>query len=146
MSQQSHTQAWRMRWISEPMLRFFRKVTPRMSDTEREALDAGSVWWDGELFSGNPNWKRLQSTPPAHLNEEERAFLDGPVEDLCELINDWQITEEEKDLTEDVWAYMRENGFFGMIIPKHYGGLEFSAFAHSSVVTKIASLYHTFFD
>ncbi len=125
--------------ITDKILVWFRKSLPPISNTEREALEAGTVWWDGELFSGNPNWKRLQSTPPAHLNEEERAFLDGPVEELCALINDWQITEEEKDLTEEVWAYMRNNGFFGMIIPKHYGGLEFSAFAHSSVVTKIAS-------
>ncbi len=125
--------------ITDKILVWFQKSLPAISTTERVALEAGTVWWDGELFSGKPNWKRLQSTPPAHLNEEERAFLDGPVEELCALINDWKITEDEKDLTADVWAYMRENGFFGMIIPKHYGGLGFSAFAHSSVVTKIAS-------
>lgn len=125
--------------ISDKLFIIFQQRLPEISRTEQEALNAGTVWWDGELFSGDPNWKRLQSTPPAHLNKQEREFLAGPVEELCTLINDWDITENKKDLPAEVWAYMREAGFFGMIIPRQYSGLEFSAFAHSSVVTKIAS-------
>ena len=110
-----------------------------MSDTEREALEAGSVWWDGELFSGQPKWSKLLSTPAPKLTDEERAFLDGPTDTLCSMIDDWTITQEDRDLPPEVWAYIKDNGFFGMIIPKKYGGLEFSALAHSSVVMKIAS-------
>lgn len=139
MNQSSQTQAWRMRWISEPMLRFFRKVTPRMSDTEREALDAGSVWWDGELFSGRPKWKKLKLIPPAVLSEEEQAFINGPVETLCEMLNDWDITHERNDLPAEVWQYIKDNGFLSMIIPKGYGGLDFSALAHSEIVMKIST-------
>ena len=125
--------------ISNRLLKIFRRQLPAMSDTEREALEAGTVWWDGELFSGRPNWNRLQSTPEARHSVEEQAFLDGPVEELCSMIDDWQITERDRDLTAEVWAFMREQGFFGMIIPKKYGGLEFSALGHSSVVAKVAS-------
>ena len=139
MSQQSQTQAWRMRWISEPMLRFFRKVSPKMSDTEREALEAGSVWWDGQLFSGRPKWKKLKLIPPPTLSAEEQAFINGPVETLCEMINDWEVTHEQKDLPPEVWQYIKDNGFFSMIIPKTYGGLEFSALAHSEVVIKVST-------
>ncbi|HBE92925.1 MAG TPA: acyl-CoA dehydrogenase [Gammaproteobacteria bacterium] len=125
--------------ISNRLLNVFRKQLPAMSSTEREALEAGTVWWDGELFSGKPNWNRLQSTPEARLSVDEQAFIDGPVEELCGMIDDWQVTEHDKDLSADVWAFMREQGFFGMIIPKKYGGLEFSALGHSSVVAKVAS-------
>jgi len=110
-----------------------------MSQTEREALEAGSLWWDGELFSGRPNWQRLLSFPAPRLSAEERAFLDGPVDDLCHMINDWQVTEELHDLPPEVWQFIKDKGFFGMIIPKKYGGLEFSALAHSAVVMKISS-------
>ncbi|MCF6324061.1 MAG: acyl-CoA dehydrogenase [Gammaproteobacteria bacterium] len=125
--------------ISNHILRAFRKALPSMSQTEREALEAGSVWWDGELFSGRPNWQRLLSFPAPRLTAEERAFLDGPVDDLCHMINDWQVTEELHDLPPEVWLFIKEKGFFGMIIPKKYGGLEFSALAHSAVVMKISS-------
>lgn len=125
--------------ISDRILQVFRDQLPAMSDTEREALEAGTVWWDGELFSGSPDWHRLQSVPEARLSSEEQAFLDGPVEELCTLVDDWQVTEQDKDLSAEAWAFMRDNGFFGMIIPKHYGGLEFSALGHSSVVAKVAS-------
>ena len=125
--------------ISDRVLVMFRKVMPSMSDTEREALEAGSVWWDGELFSGKPDWSKLLETPAPKLSPEERAFLDGPTETLCGMIDDWRITQEDRDLPPSVWAYIKDNGFFSMIIPKHYGGLEFSALAHSSVVMKIAS-------
>ena len=129
----------RRRLLSERALGLFRAVMPAMSDTEREALEAGSVWWDGELFSGRPHWSRLMDTPAPKLSAEERAFLDGPVETLCRMVDDWHITHDERDLPAEVWAYLKAQGFFGMIIPKQYGGLEFSALGHSSVVMKIAS-------
>ncbi|HUJ79214.1 MAG TPA: acyl-CoA dehydrogenase [Nitrospiria bacterium] len=125
--------------ISGPLLRLFRRLMPPMSDTEREALNAGTVWWDGQLFSGRPDWRALFATPAPSFSAEEQAFLDGPVEELCRLLDDWRINEVWRDLPPEVWRFMKEKGFFGMIIPRHYGGLEFSALAHSSVVMKIAS-------
>jgi acyl-CoA dehydrogenase len=116
----------------------FRKVVPPMSQTEREALEAGSVWWDGELFSGNPDWKKLLSTPAPELSPEEQAFLAGPVQELCDMLDDWRITDGQHDLSAETWQFLKDNGFFGMIIPKEYGGLGFSALAHSAVVMKIA--------
>jgi acyl-CoA dehydrogenase len=139
MSHDTQSQPWRLRWISEPMLKLYRRVTPPMSDTEREALDAGSVWWDGELFSGRPQWRKLRQLPAPTLSAEEQAFLNGPVEILCQMIDDWQITHEQRDLSPQVWQYIKDNGFLSMIIPKAYGGLEFSALAHSEVVMKIAT-------
>ena len=118
--------SWRLRWISEPLLKIFKRVTPSMSQTEKEALDAGSVWWDGELFSGKPKWKKLRQIPKPQLNAEEQAFIDGPVEQLCNLIDDWKITNEDYDLTEETWQFLKNNGFFGLIIPKKYGGLDYS--------------------
>ena len=125
--------------ISDKLLVLFRKLLPDMSETERIALEAGTVWWDKELFSGSPNWNRLRTTPPAILSNEEQAFIDGPVEKLCSMIKDWEVTSKEKDLPANVWAYMRKQRFFGMIIPKKYGGLEFTAYGHSCVITKISS-------
>jgi acyl-CoA dehydrogenase len=125
--------------ISNRIFPLFRKVMPAMSDTEREALEAGSVWWDGELFSGRPRWTKLMATPVPKLSPEERAFIDGPVETLCRMVDDWTITQEDRDLPAEVWNYLKAKGFFGIIIPKRYGGLEFSALAHSSVVMKVAS-------
>jgi len=130
---------WRLRWISEPLLKVFRRVTPRMSQTEREALDAGSVWWDGELFSGRPKWKKLRQLPVPHLSAEEQAFLDGPVDELCAMLNDWEITEEREDLSPEAWEFIKKNGFFSLIIPTSYGGLDYSALAHSAIVMKIAT-------
>ena len=132
-------QAWRLRWISDPVLKLFRRVTPSMSQTEREALDAGTVWWDGELFSGKPHWRKLKKIPAPGLSQEEQDFLNGPTETLCEMLDDWQITHESNDLPADVWAFIKDNGFFSMIIPKTSGGLEFSALAHSEVVMKIST-------
>jgi acyl-CoA dehydrogenase len=125
--------------ISDRVFSIFKKIMPSMSSTEREALEAGSVWWDGELFSGKPDWSKLLDTPAPRLSPEERAFIDGPTETLCRMIDDWAITQEDRDLPPEVWAYIKEQGFFGMIIPKAYGGLEFSALAHSAVVMKISS-------
>jgi len=129
----------RRRWISRPLLGYIRAALPPMSETEKAAVEAGNVWWDAELFQGDPDWKRLLSTPAPVLTDEEQAFLDGPVEELCRMLDDWQITHELHDLPPRVWDFLKTKGFFGMIIPKQYGGLEFSAHAHSQVIMKIAS-------
>ena len=125
--------------ITDRILPLLRKSLPPMSQTEKEALDAGTVWWDGELFSGNPNWEKMLNIPEPRLSKEEQEYLNGPVEELCKMLDDWHITEERHDLPPEVWKFIKENKFFAMIIPKKYGGLEFSALAHSSVVMKVAS-------
>ncbi len=125
--------------VSAPLLRLFRRIMPSMSDTEREALEAGTVWWEAELFSGRPDWKKLLELPAPCLSPAEQAFLDGPVEEICRMVDDWQVTQELEDLSPAVWTFLRDRRFFGMIIPKRYGGQEFSALAHSAVVMKIAS-------
>jgi len=125
--------------ISSPVLNIYRKILPPMSRTEKEALDAGSVWWDGDLFSGNPDWDKLLNHKTAKLNPEEQAFLDGPVNELCAMIDDWQVSQLDNDLPPEVWQFIKDNKFFGMIIPKKYGGLEFSALAHSAVVMKLST-------
>jgi acyl-CoA dehydrogenase len=125
--------------ITRPLLDVYRKMLPSMSDTEREALEAGSIWWDGELFSGMPDWDRLMSYPAAELSEEEQAFLDGPCEELCRMLNDWEICHKHGDMPKEVWDYIIEHKFFAMIIPKQYGGLEFSAYANACVIMKLAS-------
>ncbi|HEX7043735.1 MAG TPA: acyl-CoA dehydrogenase [Burkholderiales bacterium] len=117
----------------------FRRSMPSVSATEREALEAGNVWWEAEFFTGRPRWRRLLELPRPSLSAEERAFLDGPVERLCRMLDDWEIVHERRDLPPAVWDFLRAERFFGMIIPKRYGGLEFSAQAHSEVVMKIAS-------
>ena len=125
--------------ISEPLLDWFKKVLPQISQTEREALDAGTVWWDGDLFSGKPDWEKLLAVPKPQLTPEEQAFLDGPVEQLCAMLDEWRITHELYDLPPEVWQFIKDQGFLGMIIPKQYGGKGFSALAHSAVITKLAS-------
>jgi acyl-CoA dehydrogenase len=125
--------------ISGPMLGLFRKALPPMSQTEREALEAGSVWWDGELFSGRPNWRKLLDVPPATLTPEEQRFLDNECDTLCGMVTDWETTNVYKDLPPAVWQYIKDKGFLGMIIPKEYGGLGFSAHAHSQVVTRLST-------
>jgi len=125
--------------ITKPLLDVYRKMLPAMSDTEREALAAGSVWWDGELFSGMPQWDRLMCNPAPELSDEEQAFLDGPCEELCRMLDDWEICHELADMPKEVWDYIIEQRFFAMIIPKQYGGLEFSAYANAMVIAKLAS-------
>jgi len=125
--------------LSRPLLGWVRSRLPKLSDTEREALNSGSVDWDGELFSGQPDWNKLMDYQPAHLTSEEQAFLDGPVEELCGMLDDWQITHEDYDLPEKVWQFIREKGFFGLVIPKEDGGMGFSATAHSEIVMKIST-------
>ena len=119
-----------MRYLTKPFLRTYRRLLPAMSDTEREALEAGTVWWDGELFTGRPDWTRLLAAKAPKLSQEEQAFIDGPCEELCRLIDDWDITHRRADLSPHVWEFIKKKGFFAMIIPKKYGGLEFSAYAH----------------
>ena len=131
--------ALRRRVLTRHAFSLYRRVLPPMSTTEREAIEAGTVWWDAQLFSGRPDWRQLLAVPPPRLSDEEQAFLDGPVEVLCAMLDDWEITFERQDLPPEVWTFLKRNGFFGMIIPKRYGGLEFSALGHSAVVTKIAS-------
>ncbi|MCI0408890.1 MAG: acyl-CoA dehydrogenase family protein, partial [Acidobacteria bacterium] len=125
--------------VMAPLLTIFRRRLPPMSTTEREALEAGTVWWDAELFSGHPRWERLLDLPPPRLSEEEQAFVEGPAEELCRMLDDWRITHELRDLPFEVWEFIKNKGFFGMIIPKQYGGLGFSAQAHSAVIAKISS-------
>ena len=125
-------------YITKPLLAFYKKVSPEMSATEQEAIDAGTVWWDGELFSGKPNWDKLHAIPKGRLTPEERAFLDGPVDRVCSMVNEWQINHQNADLSPEIWAYLKEHKFFAMIIKKKYGGLEFSAFAQSRVIQKLA--------
>ena len=129
----------RTKVVMEPMLKYFRAVLPPMSDTEREALEAGTVWWEPEIFGGRPDWQKLIDAEPAKLTEEEQAFIDGPTEEPCSMIDDWAVSAQDYDLSKEVWKFLGKKGFFGMIIPKKYGGLEFSAFGHSCVVMKIAS-------
>ncbi len=124
--------------ITRPLLDVYRTMLPSMSDTEREALEAGNVGWDGELFSGMPEWDRLMSFPAPELSDEEQAFLDGPCEKLCSMLHDWEICHEHGDMPREVWDYIIEQRFFAMIIPKKYGGLEFSAYANAMVLAKIA--------
>ncbi|HEV7714490.1 MAG TPA: acyl-CoA dehydrogenase, partial [Steroidobacteraceae bacterium] len=125
--------------ITRRFLKTYLKLLPTMSQTEREALEAGTVWWDGELFTGAPKWSKLLSAKPPELSTEEQAFLDGPCDELCRMIDDWDVTHKRGDLSPPVWDFMKSKGFFAMIIPKKYGGLEFSAYAHSCVLSKIAS-------
>ncbi len=125
--------------VSTPLLRLFRRVLPDMSQTEKEALDAGTVWWDADLFSGAPDWDKLLAMPAPQLSAEEQAFLDGPVETLCAQCDDWEITHERQDLPPHVWQTIKDQGFLGMIIPKSYGGLGFSALAHSAVIMKLST-------
>jgi acyl-CoA dehydrogenase len=125
--------------ISNRFLRIYRRMLPPMSNTESEALEAGTVWWDGELFTGGPDWNKLLSAKVPTLSAEEQAFIDGPCEELCRMINDWDITHRRADLPPELFDFIKKKGFWAMIIPKKYGGLEFSAYAHSSVVVKIAS-------
>ncbi|WP_185985204.1 acyl-CoA dehydrogenase [Aureimonas mangrovi] len=131
--------SFRKEKLTKPIYRWAKGVLPSISETEAKAIDAGTVWWDGELFSGSPDWDKLLAMPPAKLTPEEQAFLDGPVEDLCAMIDDWKIAHEDHDLPPQVWAFLKEKKFFGMIIPKEYGGLGFSNTAHSEVVRKVSS-------
>lgn len=131
--------SFRARTITKPIHRWAKNVLPRLSETERDAMEAGDVWWEAELFSGNPDWSKLADVKAPVLSAKEQAFLDRPCTELCAMIDDWSINQIDADLPEAVWQFMRDNKFFGMIIPKEYGGLDFSAYAHSEVVRFIST-------
>ncbi|MBV4483692.1 acyl-CoA dehydrogenase [Pseudomonas khavaziana] len=128
----------RRQYFTKPLFSWFQKVLPPMSETERDAIDAGTVWWDGELFSGRPDWDKLLAYPKAQLTEEEQAFIDGPTEELCAMVSDWEIG-QAMDLPPAAWEHIKNHGFFALIIPKEYGGKGFSAYAHSQVAMKLAT-------
>ena len=131
--------SFRRDYLSKPIFRWAQHVLPSLSATEREAIEAGDVWWDADLFAGNPDWAKLLAVPPATLSKEEQAFLDGPVDELCRMLDDWQINWELRDLPPQVWDFLKAHKFFAMIIPKSYGGLGFSAYAHSEVIRKLST-------
>ncbi|HEX7081140.1 MAG TPA: acyl-CoA dehydrogenase [Gammaproteobacteria bacterium] len=134
-----NSDGFRRERISRPLLDFYRRMLPSMSKTEQDALEAGSVWWEGELFEGRPDWRKLRSLPPPQLTAEEQAFLDGPAERLCRMLDDWEITHELADMPAEIWDFLLAERFFAMIIPKEYGGLGFSPLAVSMVLAKISS-------
>lgn len=132
-------QEYRRKYFTDPLFTWAQKALPSMSETEQEAMEAGDVWWEGDLFSGHPDYASLSDLKTGHLSEEEQAFLDGPAEELCAMLDDWQISSQGMDLPEEVWTFMKEKKFFGMIVPKDYGGLGFSATAHSEVVKRLST-------
>ncbi len=125
--------------IVRPTFGMIKGILPRVSDTEQQALDAGTVGFDAELFSGRPDWNKLRSIPPLMLTDEEQAFLDGPVEELCGMIDDWKIRHTDHDIPDEIWSFVRKHGFLGMLISKSHGGLGFSAQAQSLILGKISS-------
>src|SRR5699024_8847102 len=118
----------------------FGTMTPQISETEQAALDAGTVGFEGELFAGNPRWSRFVKKPLHELSTEEQAFVDGPVQELCDMLDEWENTHYRAGVSEQAWDHMRKHGFFGMIIPKEFGGLGFSATAHRAVLEKVAGV------
>ncbi|MUK41174.1 acyl-CoA dehydrogenase [Aliivibrio fischeri] len=126
--------------FSNKALSLFKGVMPEMSQTEKDAIEAGTVWWEAELFKGNPDWKFLHGIPKNTLSDEEQAFMDGPVTEVCRMVNDYEVTHELADLPPEVWQYLKDHKFFAMIIKKKYGGLEFSAYAQSCVLQKLTSV------
>lgn len=135
----ANSKALRVALLSSPMFSTYKKLLPQMSSTEQEALEAGTVWWDGDLFSGKPDWNKWLAVPRATLSAEEQAFIAGPTNELCSMLNEWNVTHEAHDLPPNVWQFIKDNGFLGMIIPKEYGGKGFSAYGHSQVVMKIST-------
>jgi acyl-CoA dehydrogenase len=129
--------------ITAPLLEVYQTMTPQLSETEKVALEAGTVGWEGELFSGRPDWSKLEAIPAPKLTAEEQAFIDGPVDEVCGMTHEWEVSHELADLTPQVWDYLKKHRFFGMIIPKEYGGLGFSAYAHHCVLNKAASVSGT---
>src|SRR5690606_33546472 len=130
----------RLPLVTAPLLGFYTKILPPLSETERVALEAGTVGFEGELFSGKPDWQVLLDQPAPTLSAEEQAFLDGPCEELCAMTNDWDITHVRADLPPEVWQFIKDNKFFGMIVPKEYGGLGFTALGNHKVIQKLASI------
>lgn len=131
---------FRLEQISSKLLAFYKSVTPELSETEQEAIDAGTVWWDGELFSGAPDWQKMHRVAQPRLTAEEQAFLNGPCDEVCTMVDEWQINHVDADLSDEIWAFLKKHKFFAMIIEKKYGGLEFSAYAQSRVLQKLAGV------
>ncbi len=131
--------AFRQTLLTAPILKGFRKSLPAMSETERAALEAGTVWWEADLFRGAPDWEKLQRIARPTLTEEEQAFVDHEVEEACRMVNEWQVNFKDHDMPKAAWDYIKQQGFLGMIIPKAYGGKGFSAYAHSQVVAKLST-------
>ena len=129
----------RRRFFAKPAFAALSKMMPEVSATEREALEGGTVGWDGELFSGRPDFEKLRAISPIRLSNEEQAFLDGPTHKLCEMIDDWHIRREAQEIPEDIWQFVKQQGFLGMLISKQHGGLGFSAQAQSLILGKISS-------
>ncbi|MCH7313777.1 acyl-CoA dehydrogenase [Acinetobacter sp. ANC 3882] len=125
--------------VSRPAFNILSKAMPSMSITEREALEAGTSWWEKELFMGAPDWEKFDQYPYPTLSTEEQAFLDNEVQQLCSMLDEWQIHHQEKDLPPEVWQFIKDNGFLGLIIPKSFGGKQFTPFAQSRIMSKIAS-------
>lgn len=128
----------RKKYLSRRIFMWFRSVLPAISQTEQEAIDAGTVWWDGELFSGKPNWDKLLSLPKPTFTEDEQAFLDGPVVELCRKMDNWNINHNLSNIPPETLQFIKDNGFLGMIIPKEYGGLGFSGTAQAEVLSRIS--------
>ncbi len=129
----------RRKWISDPAFKMFKKVLPPLSQTEKEAMEAGSVWWDGELFSGKPDFTKLHHYPKPTLSAEEQAFINNELETLLSMLDDYKIVKQDRDLPKEVWDFLRKERFFSLIISKEYGGREFSALANSTIVSRIAT-------
>ncbi|MCP8900010.1 acyl-CoA dehydrogenase [Gilvimarinus xylanilyticus] len=128
----------RRKLLSDPAYHFLQKAMPPMSVTEREAMEAGTTWWEKDLFSGRPDWKKFVDIELPQLSEKEQSFLDNEVDELCSLIDEWQIFEDQ-DLSPAAWEYLKKKGFFGLIIPEEFGGRDFSPYAQSRIMSKIAS-------
>ncbi|OGT51926.1 MAG: hypothetical protein A3F17_01815 [Gammaproteobacteria bacterium RIFCSPHIGHO2_12_FULL_41_15] len=132
-------QTIRQTYITKKIFAIFKKTTPNLSETERQVLESGEVSWEREIFTGQLNWQKLSDIPKSQLSNEEQAFLDGPVTELCRQLNDFDITHNRFDLPEHIWEFLKREGFFGLIIPKRYGGKEFSALAHAQIIAKIST-------
>lgn len=130
---------FRQTFLTRPVFAWAKRAMPAISETERAAIEAGDVWWDADLFTGNPDWNKLLKTPPAKLSAREKRFLAGPVEELCEMVDDWRVNWERQDLPPKAWAFIKRHKFFGMIIPQRHGGLGFSAYAQSEVIRKLST-------
>ncbi|MEJ2177143.1 MAG: acyl-CoA dehydrogenase family protein, partial [Gammaproteobacteria bacterium] len=129
----------RRKYLTGPLYKMVKGAMPPISQTEQDAIDAGTVWWDAELFAGKPDWSKLMTLPKPMLNQEERAFIEGPVEELCEMSDDWDISHVRNDLPEEVWQYIKEQRFFGLNASKDYNGHGFSAYAQSCIVQKLST-------
>ena len=125
--------------LTKPIFKAFKKALPTMSETEKAALEAGTVWWEAELFSGKPDWKKLNAIAAPVLTAQEQAFLNHEVQEACGMVNEWQVAFHDYDMPPQAWQYIKDKGFLGMIIPKEYGGLGFSAYAHSEVVMRLST-------